>query len=358
MIIGIDARPLKYGKAGIGFSLENILCRLILEDKNITYVLYSNRDFDLPINKELYRKHIYRSPIGNVGYLLLLPFILKKHKVNIFWGTQNLLPLFISGIKSILTVQDLCFIKFPRTVSFYNYVFYKLFFRKSVFRADKIIAISATTKKDLTNIYKIKKGEIEVFYPIVKSYSGHTVTPINKSIKTILYLGTIEPRKNLINLINGFLYFTDKYKANNYQLVIGGKIGWKCKEELKLIRQHSDKIQYFGYISEDMKKKMYNEADLFIFPSLYEGFGMPVLEALSCGLTVIVSDIPIFKELFSDACMFVNHLDYKAIGESIFMFENESSMMLSAKHNAKNRFAYFQQIYDKQSKNMLKFILG
>ena len=189
--------------------------------------------------------------------------------------------------------------------------------KREVQKADKIIAVSESTKSDLINLYKINPDKIEVIYSGVgKQFSQ--IKNNQKKIKLILrkynlphefilYFGTIEPRKNLIGLIKAFEVLKDK----NCKLVIAGTKGWLYKDILKTAKESKKRkdIIFTGFIEESDKPYLYNLSKIFVYPSFFEGFGFPPLEAMACGIPTIVSSNSSLPEVVGNAALMINPMN-------------------------------------------------
>ena len=323
MRIGIDARVLSTRKAGVKTYLEEIL-RCINNDINNqdTYYLYLNKKIDSSIefnNNFVIRK--YNSLIGTYGMRHKVPKMLKRDKIDVFWGPAHVLPKKVKNVKYVLTVHDLATFRLKRVLSFYNGVINKLFLKKSAKSADAIIAISNATKNDLVQLFNINEKNIQVVYNSVTLFD-YIKTPIkvfnddfrsvsekyNVNHRYFLYVGTIEPRKNIANIIAAFDIFKSNC-SNDYDLIIAGGKGWRTKKIYKRYEQSEYKknIIFTGYISQKEKEMLYRNATLLLFPSLYEGFGYPIIESLSVGTPVLTSNVSAMPEVGGDVCEYVNN---------------------------------------------------
>jgi glycosyltransferase involved in cell wall biosynthesis len=318
MRIGIDAYPLTRVMAGIGYYTQNLISHLLEIDTRNEYVLYHNIDDKISIShprlkystisgRSLWR---YSTP----WFLLKAKHDLLRDKIDVFWGTSSIVPVGLPrSIKVALTIYDLVVHLYSHTMESVNYLVTKSLFSKSVLRADKIIAISHTTANDLNNFYPGARDKSSVAYIGVDNglfrvrnrteCLSHVCQKYSLKPDYILFVGTIEPRKNLISLIRAFRILKSKYAASN-QLVIAGGTGWKQDSILKEISAQKQDIRFINYVPELDLAELYCCAGAFIMPSLYEGFGMPVVEAMASGTAVAISDIPIFREVAADAALF------------------------------------------------------
>ncbi|MDP3057381.1 MAG: glycosyltransferase family 1 protein [bacterium] len=346
MIIGIDLRAIGQGKySGVEEYALNLLNALFSIDHKNKYLLFSsgqsisNRylDFSQKAKKNNSNIDLCRSSIPN--RILNASFkVFSWPKIDklmngadiVFEPNINLLPSFKA--KKVVTFHDLSFEKYsnffsPKQIFWHNFVNPKKIARE----ADFIIAVSESTKNDLREIYGIPKEKIKVIYSGVsscaplspKASEGHSKTTEDKGSKIkeikikynlpekyILYLGTIEPRKNIIGLIRAFELFKKSHSpsALSHKLLIAGSKGWLC-EDIFYAAGHSawkDDIIFTGFIADEDKAYLYNLASLFVYPSFYEGFGFPPLEAMASDVPVITSDCSSLPEVVGVSAIMVN----------------------------------------------------
>ncbi len=221
--------------------------------------------------------------------------------------------------RKVMTFHDLSFIHYPEFFSWRKRLWQRFLMKtkKEAERADKIIAVSESTKSDLINLYQIKEEKIKVIYSGVGEQFGvmsnrekeeEIKKKYNLPDNFILYFGTIEPRKNLIGLIKSFELVRKKQLI---RLVIAGTKGWLYKDIFKAVRRskYRDDIAFTGFVDEKDKPILYNLASLFVYPSFFEGFGFPPLEAMACGLPTIVSNNSSLPEVVGDGAPMINPLN-------------------------------------------------
>lgn len=197
---------------------------------------------------------------------------------------------------------------------------------------DKYIVNSQNTKKDIKKIWKIQEEKIKVAYhgSFVKTQTPRT----NFENKKVLFVSTIEPRKNLERLIEAFLKV--QQKIPEAELIIVGGIGWKVQKLMKKIdrlTKENKQIKYLGHVPDEKLIDLYKSVDVLVYPSLYEGFGLPPLEAMACGCPVIVSNVASLPEVVEDAGIFCNPYDTNDIAKKILevLTNKELKILLSKK---------------------------
>lgn len=322
MNIGVDLRCLLTPyRTGVGeYTVELLQAILQVDQTNQYYFFYNSFSEELPAAKEFNfpNVHILRTKIPNKLFSLLerifhypkLDTLLKKRfklaKLDYFFSPHLNFTSLSGDTKHIITIHDLTFELFPNFLTFKQRLWHRFLTPKNqCHNANLILTPSENTKRDIANLYHVEGQKISVLYPGLSNiYKRETPVVTNKynlPSKFILFLGTIEPRKNLDSLVEAFEIFSKKFP--DYKLVIAGGSGWKNNLSLY---QKNPKIIYIGYVEETDKPNLYRSASVFVYPSFYEGFGFPVLEAMSVGLPVVTSNRSSLPEIASDAALFVN----------------------------------------------------
>jgi len=364
MKIGIDIRILAKGKrTGVEDYTINLLSHLLPKDKSIKYRLFysgwAKPKADLSWLKSSNVK-IKGLRIPNRIFDLFLRFLRFPKLDKILKGIDILLsPHFLLApvtkkTKTIIIFYDLSFVRFPKFFSLPKLFWHRFIYpKKQAQKADLIIAISQSTKEDLINLYKIKPEKIKVIYPgIDKKFKPiHKNNPNFSKVKEkyklpdkfILYFGTIEPRKNILGLIKAFEQikkttpemrgkvqwqgFEGRVKSNlkkvfdfsKIKLVIAGTKGWLYDEVFEKVKQsqYSKDIIFTGFIDEKDKLYLYNLAEVFVYPSFFEGFGLPPLEAMACGVPTIVSNKSSLPEVVGQGAIMIDPHNIQEINWAI-----------------------------------------
>ena len=241
-----------------------------------------------------------------------------------YWFSPNLNFTNLSKkIKHIQTVHDLSFEIMPECFTRKMCLWHKFLNpKRQCKKATLVLVPSISTKEDVEEIYKIKK--VRVLYPGLSSSFKSQILDIssdeikqkyNLPEKYILYLGTLEPRKNILSIIEAFK-INYELGINNYELVIAGSKGWKNEEILQAI-ESTEGVRYIGYVADEDKPGLYKYARLFVYPSLYEGFGLPVLEAMASGVPVITSNRSSMPEVVGGSAILVNPYDVGEIAKAM-----------------------------------------
>ncbi len=326
MKIGIDIRPLNIDrKSGVEGYITNLLESLFKLDNKNEYKLFYNSfrennlaelNFDKKQNVKIYNFNYPNKVLNFSLNYFKYPKIDKMIEgVDIFFQPNILFNSLSNDCKNVLTFHDLSFITHPKYYSWKRRVWHRLINAKRLAqRADGIIAVSKSTKNDLVEIFNINPDKIEVIHSGIDKSGYFNKMEQNKIMekfklpsKYFLYLGVLEPRKNIINIISAFEKFK-KYKINNYKLVLAGSKGWLSKKIINKIKasKYKKDIILYGFVDEKLKKYLYQMADIFLFPSFYEGFGFPPLEAMAAGTPIITSTVSSLPEICGKAALYVD----------------------------------------------------
>ncbi|MBL7204396.1 MAG: glycosyltransferase family 4 protein [Desulfobacteraceae bacterium] len=325
MKIGVDARPLSYQLTGIGVYLKHLLDEIQKIDHQNDYYLISNGPIDYDLNNPRWSKvagRLNRKLLSTLWMQVNVPIIAAKMNFDLFWGSRHHLPLLLSpGIKTVVTVHDVVNRLYPGTMALPNLLVERSLMKLSLKRAGAIIADSRSTAADIKNKLGINTNKIDTIHlgtPVFPREPKRDLEQRNSiPSKYFLFVGSLDPRKNFERIFKAFERL--KPLSQGLHLVIVGGEGWKNKKFLKMIRTHPLKthIHITGYLLRDRLVSYYENAICLMFPSLYEGFGLPILEGMSCGTPVITSDTSSMPEIAGDAALLVDPYDIGAIADAM-----------------------------------------
>jgi len=325
MIIGIDGNEAnverKVGVSEYSFELIRAFSQM---SENISFRVY----LKAPCNDSFPQQsaHFTYSVFGpsKLWTQIALPLKLlnEKNKVSVFFSPGHYAPRF-TQVPRVISIMDLAFFHFADYFTKKDLAQLHSWTKYSVIKAKKIITISEATKSDIIKFYKVPGEKIHVIYPGIKPSLSSNSHMSNEDLKKkyaidskfILFVGTLQPRKNIARLIEAFSLQNDK----EVKLVIVGKKGWKYEEILEAPKKFGceEKVVFLNFVPEQDLQVLYKNAELFAFPSLYEGFGLPVLEAMKFNCPVLTSNVSSLPEAGGDAAHYCNPESTESIKEGI-----------------------------------------
>lgn len=354
MRIGIDARtilnPEKGDAIGVGHYTYQLIRHLLEIDKENEYVLFFDfrvREKDIKkfsqanVKIKFYPFSDYKKYLPGIYNEILGSAILSKEKLDLIHTTSHAsrIPVSYNG-KTIVTIHDLAVYKledvFPKLFQAKNKALISLMVNK----AEKVIAVSQSIKNDLQSILKCPADKIRVIYSgfdkrMFENPEINRQKVLDKYAikdKYLLFLGTLEPAKNIVRLLEAFKIFKERNKkdkiTSDYKLVLAGKRGWLAKEYKQIAKDLglAKDIIFTGYVIGDDLVPLFHNADFFVMPSLYEGFGTTVLEAFATGTPAIVSNVSSIPEIAGDAAELVNPMDVQNIAQAMIKFSRSEEL--------------------------------
>lgn len=238
-------------------------------------------------------------------------------RYDLYWQPNFIPNHSIKADKIVATVHDFSWEIYPEFQPAERVKYFQKYFYSSILKCDHIITGSHFTKREIIERVGVSPDKITVIYHGVDHNVFYPRESITKSPqKYILAVGSIEPRKNLKNLLSAYAMLDKEFK-NEYHLTLVGASGWNNNDIVHEMKSLGQWVKYSGYVRDDELALLYSNASLFIYPSVYEGFGIPPLEAMACGAPVIASNASTLPEVCADAAYYVDPLDTKAIKEGI-----------------------------------------
>tara|TARA_B100001115_G_C15812672_1_gene403091 strand:- start:120 stop:1244 length:1125 start_codon:yes stop_codon:yes gene_type:complete len=364
--LGYDGKRAFFNNTGLGnYSRDTI--RVVSKNfKDNKYFIYTsnnikNKRLDfIKSNKNIYIKTPKNFFYKSFDFLWRSKKViddLLHDKIDIYHGLSNEIPygIEVTGIKTIVTIHDLIFIRYPNLFqAFDRYIYFKKF-KYACEKANKIIAVSTQTKKDIIKFFNISEDKITVIYQGCNNIFQKEITTDKQNLvakkynlpnKFLLYVGTIEERKNLLSLIKAIK------KIPNQKLVVignGKKYKKKCREYIR-VNNLEKNILFINNLSLNEIRAIYAKAEIMIYPSIFEGFGIPILEALFSKVPVITSKNGCFSEAGGPHTSYINPLSSEEIKNEILKIQSSNEIRNKM---IRNGYAYAQNFTDEKIANNL-----
>lgn len=362
MTIGIDLRLFGYQHGGIGRYCRELFPRILELDKNLPvnarnkfFVFYNPWSFDssdLDIFKNFPGTTLVPVNIRHYSVMEQLKFagILNKYNLDLVHFPNFNVPILYKR-PFVVTIHDMVHHKIggAKKSHFLHFLAYKKVIRNAAEKAIKIITVSETSKKDIVNYLGVSPEKIQIIYEgssLRNNVPENLVAQVKKSYLIsrpyFLFVGVLERKKNLVNLTRGFDYFLQKYKADMDMVVVGKSDSHY--PEIKhhaLDIKHSNHLVFTGAVDEWELKALYKGAYAFVSASLYEGFGLPGVEALGFGLPLLVSNTAVFNEIYDNAAIYFNPLDPEDIGEKMNLLVRDGQFYRQLSEKSFNRSLMF-----------------
>lgn len=336
MKIGIDARVLDRAFTGTGRYLLNILNELPNQDSKNEYILFTASQLD--VNKDFYQiANISQTKIPLKIYSPIwlnyeLPKLVKNNSLDILFSPNILVPLVDLGkTKKVAVLHDVIPKVYPEYYPFFYKRYLSIFLPASLRKTDVLITVSEFSKKDIVKHFGIPWEKVKVvyntasnhFYP--RSYERIAQTgkleELNLPPQYILFVGAIEKRKNILCLLKTMDIL--KEKRNSIELVIVGNGGYDSKSIVEEI-QRRNYVRHIPFINDELLKYVYNKAFVFMFPSYYEGFGIPPLEAMQSGIPVLTANTSSLAEVVGEGGLMFDPDDYHSFAEAVIRLQGDA----------------------------------
>ncbi|MEO8172159.1 MAG: glycosyltransferase family 1 protein [Sediminibacterium sp.] len=325
---------------GYGHYTNEIVSRMAKQHPEHEFILVFDRSFD--------QQFIYSSNVKAVivppparhplafyyWYNVKAPAALRSYKIDVWLQPYGFCSL-TTTIPQVLIVHDLAFVHFPKYIPWYHRAYYRMFTKRFLAKAKKVVAVSEFTKQDIIGQYRIPGEKIQViggaaregFAPFNWFEREDVKESFSDGREYFLFTGGIHPRKNLMNLLKAFSMFK-KWQHSNMKLLVAGRLAWDYEDVLTKLKtyRYRDDVVLLGQIPDDQLKRITASAYALVYPSFFEGFGLPVIEAMQCEVPVITSDTSSMPEIGGDAALYANPSDPEAIAKHMMNLYKDESM--------------------------------
>ena len=329
----IDASGVTREKAGVGVYAKNLINTLVdYPDLHLFLVAQSDDpDFDYSLRQNVTMlwvpsRFLRKRPLRLIFEQTVLPLLLRKHRIEVAHSLHYSFPLVSFGAKTVITIHDMTFFSMPEVHLQSKKRYYRFYIRAAAKRADALIFVSHSAERDFVKRFGtprsvsrvVHHGRDSRFFP---NRDEAQLTDVRARYllptRFILYIGMIEPRKNLVRLVQAFAEIAGTYPE--VALVIAGMKGWMYEDlfaEVKRLNLET-RVAFPGFVPEADKALLLCAAEVFAYVSLYEGFGLPVLEALSCAVPTVTSNTSSLPEVAGDAALLVDPLNVAQIARAL-----------------------------------------
>lgn len=283
---------------------ENFKFQIYLKDRPLS---------DMPKEGENWKYRVIGPKKFWTQIALPLDLYLHRPRPDVFFTPSHYAPRF-SPTPTAISIMDLSYIKFPELFKKNDLYQLRNWTSYSVKKASKVFTISLASKNDIIKEYKLPSNKVIVTYPGLKPMSEK---PKSFMGKYILFVGTLQPRKNIVRLVEAFSKIKGKYP--DLVLLVVGKKGWLFEEILNSPKKFGveDKVQFLDFVKDEEMPGLYKKAQCFVLPSLYEGFGLPVLEAMKYGCPVVLSNVSSLPEAGGEGALYFNPQDSNDIAKKL-----------------------------------------
>jgi len=365
MVIAINTKALLPGKMeGYGYYIEEIFSRIALDHPEHQFYFLFDRPFDQAF---IYAANVQpvvikpqaRFPLAwKIWYNLMLPVFLRKIKADVFVSPDGFCSL-QTKVPQCLVIHDLAFLHHPEFISKSHLNYYQKNTGRFLKNSKVIITVSEYSKHDIVKQYKIDPAKIHVTYnapgspfqPL--SYEEKELVKVKYSAgcEYFIYTGSIHPRKNPINLLKAFSKFK-KRQQSNMKLVFAGRLAWKTDEFTKLLStfKFRNDVILTGYLDKNELAKLVASAYALVYPSFFEGFAVPPLEALQCGVPALVSNNSAMPEVGGDAYLYIDPENPDDIAEKLMLIYKDEALRSRLIENGEKRLQLFS--WDESAKKM------
>lgn len=349
MVIAVNTRFLVNELEGYGYFIQGLFKTLVQKHPEHEFYFLFDRPFE---ERYVFAANVHaitvsppaRHPVlWKYWYDVKIPLALRKIRADVFVSPDGFCSL-TTRVPQCLVVHDLGFLHQPEAYQKSHVRFYKANTPKFLKKAKSIVTVSQFSKNDIIKRYKTDPTKVDVVYNGVKDIFRPLSLIQKEAVKEkytggtefFIYVGAIQPRKNLVNLLKAFSIFKKRLQSN-MKMIITGRLAWKNEEFLQLINtyKYRSDVLLTGYVPEDELASLLASAYALVYPSLFEGFGVPVIEAMKCGVPVLTSEETAMEEAAGDAGLYFNPNNHQDIAEKMMLIYKDESLKKQLIENGK-----------------------
>lgn len=336
MRIGINGRFLVAKRTGVQRAAYNLLRTLIRLDRENEYYIFTGEQQISNPDWRFANVHVVTSPIregesfkNHFWEQFTLPKLAKKYKVDLLHSPANMAPLFFKG-KSVVHIHDLCFVVNPQWYSFSFHTLYNFVIPRLARRATRVITNSNNSRNDLLQFCDVPAESVSLIYWAVDDmFTQHQSKRSPVAIEHndyILYVGSLEPRKNIRSLVEAYEKLRERQPALKTKLVLIGGESPLFGEVRLNAKNYKDDVIFKGFVRDEELVEYYRSARIVVYPSLYEGFGLPPLEAMASGTPVVTSNTSSIPEVVGTAALMVNPYDTEQLASTMELVLSDENL--------------------------------
>jgi len=341
MHIGINAQLLSfsqnYRNSGVSHYIRDLLKELAQQPGTHEYTVFVNGP---EIVEKLSAQHPQLTyvaaawsesqPAARIAWeQLTLPSLIRQKHIDVLHSPVNVLPAWLPrDCAGVVTLHDLAFLRFPNILTRSKRLYHRMFTVRSIRRASMVIAVSNSTKQDAIELVGVPGERVQTVYTCIDT--RFSIVPGAEELQSfrekqgltggyLLYLGTLEPRKNITTLVEAYAQLRKTYAISEKLVLAGGK-GWLYDAIFERVQQLglASEVLFAGYVADAEQALWYRAASAFVYPSLYEGFGIPVVEAIACGVPVVTSNVSSLPEAGADIALCIDPYNVEAMAAAMY----------------------------------------
>jgi len=365
MRIAVNTRFLLHDQLeGVGIVTDEVMKRMVLS--------YPEDEFDYYFDRKYHRRFVQQPNIHPHVFapVTRLPILIRwwlnhpvrknviKNKADIFFSPDGFIPLGIS-VPKVSMFHDVAYLRYPKHLQPRIRKFYANWMPQYMAETDHIITVSEFSKKEIIDGYKIHPDKISVVYngitnayqPLDEQRKEEVRMQYTQGRPYLLYLGAIHPRKNVLTLVKAFEQFKS-WANNDFQIIIAGRKAWHTEDVYQVIEKskYKNDIHLPGYVSTDHATSLVAAATAMIYPSLYEGFGLPLVEAMACGVPVICSNVSSLPEVAGDAALLFDPMAVEQLSQHMLTITTDENLRNDLIRKGFERSKFFS--WDKAAKEI------
>ena len=365
MRIAVNTRLfLKNRLEGIGWFAHETLSRMVRQHPEHEFIFFFDRPFHPDFVFEKNVTPVVLPPQARHPFLYLIwcevqiPRALKKYRADVYLSPDGLGSI-RTKVPTCLVIHDLAYLHFPDFIDKMHRWHYRRYLPRFAQKAKRIVAVSEYTKQDIVRAYQLPENKIDVVYnsaheaykPLLFEEKERVKELYTSGEEYFIFTGAVHPRKNVINLLKAFVQFKRRQRSN-FKLVIVGRMAWQYKEieEAKLRMPYKEDVIWTGYLEVEELRKLTAAAYAMVFPSLFEGFGIPIVEAMACGVPVLVSDRASMPEVAGEAALLFNPESPEDIAAKMMQVYKDESLRNKLAKTALERSKLFS--WDSSADNL------